>query len=68
MAKLIVEILGYGDLGSSGSKSNFTDTQGHWADVWIALAMLEKVLLLELVMENSPDRQVSYDEAITMVV
>jgi hypothetical protein len=37
MAKLIVEILGYGDL-VAGSKSNFADTQGHWADPWIALA------------------------------
>lgn len=67
MAKLIVEILGYGDL-VTGSKSNFTDTQGHWADAWIALAAGKGLVVGTGDGKFTPDRTVSYDEAITMVV
>lgn len=67
MAKLIVEILGYGDL-VAGSKSNFTDTQGHWADAWIALAAGKGLVVGTGDGKFTPDRTVSYDEAITMVV
>lgn len=67
MAKLIVEILGYGDL-VAGSKSNFSDTQGHWADAWIALAAGRGLVVGTGDGKFTPDRQVSYDEAITMVV
>jgi len=67
MAKLIVEILGYGDL-VAGSKSNFADTQGHWADAWIALAAGRGLVVGTGDGKFTPDRQVSYDEAITMVV
>lgn len=67
MAKLIVELLGYGDL-VMGSKSNFTDAQGHWADAWIALAAGKGLVVGTGDGKFTPDRQVSYDEAITMVV
>lgn len=67
MAKLIVEILGYGDL-VAGSASNFADTQGHWADSWIALAAGRGLVIGTGDGNFAPDRQVSYDEAITMVV
>ncbi len=67
MAKLIVEVLGYGDL-VSGSASNFADTQGHWADAWIALAAGRGLVIGTGDGRFTPDRQVSYDEAITMVV
>jgi hypothetical protein len=67
MAKLIVEILGYGDL-VAGSKSNFADTQGHWADSWIALAAGRGLVVGTGDGNFTPDRQVSYDEAITMIV
>jgi hypothetical protein len=67
MAKLIVEILGYGDL-VAGSKSNFADTQGHWADAWIALAAGRGLVIGTGDGKFTPDRQVSYDEAITMIV
>jgi hypothetical protein len=67
MAKLIVEILGYGDL-VAGSKSNFTDTQGHWADAWIALAAGRGLVVGTGDGKFTPDRTVSYDEAITMIV
>jgi len=67
MAKLIVEILGYGEL-VSGAKSNFADTQGHWADAWIALAAGRGLVIGTGDGNFTPDRQVTYDEAITMVV
>jgi len=67
MAKLIVEILGYGDL-VAGAKSNFADTQGHWADAWIALAAGRGLVIGDGDGNFRPDAQVSYDEAITMVV
>lgn len=67
MAKLIVEVLGYGDL-VAGSKSNFSDTQGHWADAWIALAAGKGLVVGTGDGKFTPDRTVSYDEAITMVV
>jgi hypothetical protein len=67
MAKLIVEILGYGDL-VAGAKSNFTDTQGHWADAWIALAAGKGLVVGTGDGKFTPDRTVSYDEAITMIV
>lgn len=67
MAKLIVEILGYGDL-VAGSKSNFADTQGHWADAWIALAAGRGIVVGDGDGNFRPDAQVSYDEAITMIV
>lgn len=67
MAKLIVEVLGYGNL-VAGSKSNFTDTQGHWADAWIALAAGKGLVVGTGDGKFTPDRTVSYDEAITMVV
>jgi hypothetical protein len=67
MAKLIVEILGYGDL-VSGAKSNFADTQGHWADAWIALASGKGLVLGDGDGNFRPNDPVSYDEAITMIV
>ena len=67
MAKLIVEILGYGDL-VAGSASNFADTQGHWADPWIALAAGRGLVIGTGDGNFTPDRTVSYDEAITMIV
>ena len=67
MAKLIVEVLGYGDL-VVGSKSNFSDTKGHWADAWIALAAGKGLVIGTGAGKFTPDRTVSYDEAITMVV
>jgi hypothetical protein len=67
MAKLLVEVLGFGDL-VAGSKSNFTDTQGHWADSWIALAAGRGLVIGTGDGKFTPDRTVSYDEAITMIV
>jgi hypothetical protein len=67
MAKLMVITLGYGDL-VAGSKSNFADTQGHWADAYIALAAGKGIVLGDGNGNFRPDATVSYDEAITMLV
>jgi S-layer family protein len=63
----MVEILGYGDL-VSGSKSNFSDTQGHWADPWIAIAAGRNIVKGDGDGKFRPDAIVSYNEAITMAV
>ena len=67
MAKLMVEILGYGDL-VAGAKSNFSDTQGHWADQWIAIAAGRNIVIGTGDGKFTPDRAVSYDEVLTMIV
>ena len=67
MAKLMVQLLGYGDL-VAGSKSNFSDTQGHWADAWIALAAGKGMVIGTGDGKFTPDRTVTYDEVLTMIV
>lgn len=67
MAKLMVQALGYGDL-VAGSKSNFSDTKGHWADPWIALAAGKGIVVGTGNGKFTPDRTVSYDEIFTMLV
>jgi len=67
MAKLMVITLGYGDL-VAGSKSNFADTQGHWADAYIALAAGKGIVVGTGDGNFAPDRTVSYDEVYTMLV
>ena len=67
MAKLMVELLGYGDL-VAGSASNFADTQGHWADAWIALAAGRGIVIGTGDGKFEPNRTVSYDEVLTMLV
>ena len=67
MAKLMVELLGYGDL-VSGSKSNFADTQGHWADQWIAIAAGRGIVIGTGDGKFNPDGIVTYDQVLTMLV
>ena len=67
MAKLMVELLGYGDL-VTGSKSNFTDTQGHWADQWIALAAGRGIVIGTGDGKFNPEGIVTYDQVLTMLV
>lgn len=67
MAKLMVELLGYGDL-VSGSKSNFSDTQGHWADQWIALAAGRGIVIGTGDGKFNPEGIVTYDQVLTMLV
>jgi S-layer family protein len=67
MAKLMVVTLGYGDL-VAGSKSNFTDTQGHWADPYVALAAGKGMVVGTGNGKFDPDRTVTYDEVYTMLV
>lgn len=67
MAKLMVELLGYGDL-VAGSTSNFADTQGHWADQWIALAAGRGIVIGTGDGNFMPDATVTYDQVLTMLV
>jgi hypothetical protein len=67
MAKLMVEILGYGDL-VAGAKSNFADTQGHWADAYIALAAGRNIVVGDGNGNFRPDATVTYNEVLTMIV
>ena len=67
MAKLMVQLLGYGDV-VSGQKSNFSDTQGHWADQWIALAAGRGIVVGTGAGKFNPDGIVTYDQVLTMLV
>lgn len=67
LAKVLVETLGYGSL-VSGAKSNFTDTQGHWADGYISIASGTGLVLGDGNGTFRPDVTVTYDEALTMIV
>ena len=67
MAKLMVQLLGYGDV-VSGQKSNFSDTQGHWADQWIALAAGRGIVVGTGNGKFNPEGIVTYDQVLTMLV
>jgi S-layer family protein len=67
MAKLMVQLLGYGDL-VAGSKSNFSDTQGHWADSYIGLAAGRGIVVGTGGGKFDPESPVSYDAVLTMLV
>ena len=67
MAKLMVQLLGYGNL-VTGQKSNFTDTQGHWADQWIAIAAGRGIVIGTGGGNFTPESKVTYDEVLTMLV
>lgn len=67
MAKLMVQLLGYGNL-TAGQKSSFTDTQGHWADAWIAIAAGRGIVVGTGNGKFTPDATVTYDQVLTMLV
>lgn len=67
LAVLLVESLGYGGL-VAGSNSNFSDTQTHWSNGYVAIATGTGLVLGYPDGTFKPDQGVSYDEAITMVL
>jgi hypothetical protein len=67
LAKVLVEALGYGKL-VAGATSNFTDTQGHWANGYVAIAAGTGLVIGYPNGTFLPDKAVTYDEALTMVV
>lgn len=67
MAKLMVQLLGYGNL-VTGQKSDFADTQGHWADQWIAIAAGRGIVIGTGGGNFTPESKVTYDEVLTMLV
>ncbi|MDP3386284.1 MAG: S-layer homology domain-containing protein [Eubacteriales bacterium] len=66
MTKLLVEALGYGQL--AGGTAQYSDTAGHWAEGYIAIAT--GIGLVQGYPDGTfkPEATVSFDEMITMVV
>ena len=67
LAKVLVEALGYGQL-VAGANSNFSDTQNHWANGYVAIAAGTGLVIGYPDGTFLPDKAVTYDEALTMVV
>jgi len=67
LAKLLVEALGYGNL-VAGAASNFSDTQGHWANGYVAIANGTGLVIGYPDGTFQPDKVVTYDEAYTMII
>jgi hypothetical protein len=67
LAKILVEALGYGEL-VAGANSNFSDTQNHWANGYVAIAAGTGLVVGYPDGTFLPDKAVTYDEALTMVV
>jgi hypothetical protein len=67
LAKILVEALGYGNL-VAGANSSFADTQGHWANGYVAIAAGTGLVVGYPDGTFQPDKTVTYDEALTMVV
>lgn len=67
IAKILVEALGYGDI-AVGATSSFSDTQGHWADSWISIAAGTNLVAGYPDGTFKPEKIVTYDEILTMVV
>ncbi|SHJ60857.1 S-layer homology domain-containing protein [Dethiosulfatibacter aminovorans DSM 17477] len=66
MAKLLMVELGYADL--AGGTANFSDTAGHWAEGYIALAAGLNIVNGYPDGTFKADNTVTFDEALTMVV
>ena len=66
MTKLLVEVLGYGQLASGTAA--FSDTAGHWAEGYIAIAT--GIGLVQGYPDGTfkPEATVTFDEAVTMVL
>lgn len=67
IAKVLVEALGYGKLVGDDT-ANFSDTKGHWADGYIAVAAGASLVTGYPDGSFKPDQAVTYSEALTMVV
>lgn len=67
MAKILIEALGYGSL-ATGTSSSFSDVAGHWAEGYIEFASGLKIINGYPDGTFRPEAQVSYNEALTMVL
>lgn len=68
LASMLINVLGYADLVTEGTRSGFSDTIGHWAEPEVALAAGQQIVNGLPDGRFQPDKVVSYDEAITMIV
>jgi hypothetical protein len=66
MAKLLVEALGYGQL--AGGQAVYSDTSGHWAEGYIAIAT--GINLVQGYPDGTfkPEGTLTFDEAVTMIL
>lgn len=64
---MLVEALGYGNL-VAGATSSFSDTKGHWAAGYVTIASGTGLVVGYPNGTFQPDKAITYDEALTMVV
>jgi hypothetical protein len=67
MAKMLTVVLGYKDF-SQNLHSSFADTQGHWADPYVEIVNSFDIVVGYDEDTFGPDNNISYSEAVTMIV
>jgi hypothetical protein len=67
MAKMLTVALGYKDF-SQNLQSSFADTQGHWADPYVEIVNSFDIVVGYDEDTFGPDNNISYSEAVTMIV
>jgi len=67
MAKMLTVVLGYKDF-SQNLQSSFADTQGHWANPYVEIVNSFDIVVGYDEDTFGPDNNISYSEAVTMIV
>lgn len=67
VSKIATYMLGYGDFAQN-MESNYTDMEGHWATQYVDIANAFDIVQGYLNGTFGPDNNISYSEAVTMVV
>ena len=67
MAKMLTVVLGYKDF-SQNLQSTFADTQGHWANPYVEIVNSFDIVVGYDENTFGPDNNISYSEAVTMIV
>jgi hypothetical protein len=67
MAKMLTVVLGYKDF-SQNLESSFADTQGHWANPYVEIVNSFDIVVGYDEDTFGPDNNISYSEAVTMIV
>jgi hypothetical protein len=67
VSKIATYMLGYGDFAKN-MESNYTDMDGHWATPYVDIANAFEIVQGYLNGTFGPDNNITYSEAVTMVV
>jgi hypothetical protein len=67
VSKIATYMLGYGDFAKN-MESNYTDMEGHWATRYVDIANAFDIVQGYLNGTFGPDNNITYSEAVTMVV